>query len=229
MERKISVKKYFLAFVLTIIVFSAGVVLGVMLESARLQDAQQIILTEKVNLRSLQLQQNYIESGVADCNALNKLLEANINELTRKMATVIDYEKRSVFNQEEFELQLRDYFLTEIQFLLVSQEIDKKCEKDNVKVLYFYDENRFDTQGDVLDYVRKRFDGKVLVFSFNSAFEEEPMIRTLLASYNITFYPSVVVEEVVFRGHTSVDVLLGHICENFRSMNHSLPEACREA
>lgn len=229
MERKLSLSKYFLAFVLTVVVFSAGVILGIVLENARLKDAEQIILSEKVNLRSLQLQQNYIESGIADCNALNNILEANINELTQKMAIVLDYQKRSVFNEKEFNLQLRDYFLTEIQFLIVSQEIDRKCQKDNLKVLYFYDQNQFDTQGDVLDYIRKRFNGKVLVFSFNSAFEQEPMIKTLLAAYNITTFPSVVVEEQVFQGHTSVEVLMEHICRRFKNIQGILPEQCSKA
>src|SRR3989338_2762619 len=137
-ERKVSTGKYFVAFILTIVVFAAGVVVGIILESARLADAEQITLEEKVNLRSLQLQQNYIESGIADCNALNQILEVNINELTRKMEIVNEYEQNAVFNEEKFQLQLRDYFLTEVQFLLVSQEIDQKCTKDNIKILYFY-------------------------------------------------------------------------------------------
>lgn len=225
-ERKVSTTKYFLAFILTIVVFSGGVVVGIVLESARLADAEQITLEEKVNLRSLQLQQNYIESGIADCNALNLILEVNINELTRKMEIVNEYEKNALFNEEKFNLQLRDYFLTEVQFLLVSQEIDQKCSKDNLKIIYFYDENKFNTQGDVLDYVRKLFNGKVLVFSFNSAFDKEPLIKTLLTSYNITQFPSVVVEHEVFQGHTSVETLLNTVCRDFTSWGKKVPPEC---
>ncbi len=225
-ERKVSTTKYFLAFILTIVVFSGGVVVGIVLESARLADAEQITLEEKVNLRSLQLQQNYIESGIADCNALNLILEVNINELTRKMEIVNEYEKNALFNEEKFNLQLRDYFLTEVQFLLVSQEIDQKCSKDNLKIIYFYDENKFNTQGDVLDYVRKLFNGKVLVFSFNSAFDKEPLIKTLLTSYNITQFPSVVVENEVFQGHTSVETLLNTVCRDFTSWGKKVPPEC---
>lgn len=224
MKRKLSLKKYFLAFILTVVVFSLGAVVGILLENARLADTKQITLNEKVNLQSLQLQQKYIESGIGNCNALNEILEANMDELARKLGVIVDYEKRAFLNEEEFNLQLRDYFLTEMQFLLVSQDIDKQCQKDNVKILYFYDESTFDTQGRVLDYLRNRFDGKVLVFSFNSAFEEEPMIRTLLASYGITQYPSVVVENRVFQGHTEVERLLGEICKEFRRMGKSVEE-----
>jgi hypothetical protein len=215
MKRKLSTKKYILAFVLTLLVFAGGIILGFAIENARLQDSEQITLQEKVNLRSLQMQQSYIESGIADCKALNSVLENNIQELAKKISIIIDYEKRSVFNEKEFNLQLRDYFLTEIQYLLVSNEIDKKCEKDNVKIIYFYNEGAEDTQGDILDYIKKRFGSKVMVFSFNSAFKEEPMIDILLTSFDIKQYPSVVVEDKVLQGHTNVRELMKVVCGEF--------------
>src|SRR3989338_7492037 len=135
MERKVSTKKYVIAFILTIIVFAGGVLLGIMLEGARLSDARQITLKEKTDLLSLQLQQRYIASGIADCEGLNQILEANINELGKKMTTIIGYEKKALLNEQQFRLQLRDYFLTEIQFLLISQEIDKKCQENNIKII----------------------------------------------------------------------------------------------
>ena len=146
LERKTSVKKYLLAFALTLLVFSGGIVAGLFIENLRLSSAKQIALTEKVTLRSLQLQHNYIASGLTDCKTLHTILENNINELGKKVAIIIDYEKKAVFNEEEFQLQLQDYFLTEIQFYLLAKDIDKKCPQDNIKILYFYDENRDETQ-----------------------------------------------------------------------------------
>ncbi len=215
MERKISSKKYLIAFILTVIIFFGGILTGMALEKARLNDSKQINLNEKLNLRSLQLQETYIDSGFSDCNALNKVIETNIHELAKKMSIIIDYDKESIFSPDEFDLQLRDYFLTEVQFLLISQEIDQKCEKDNVKVIYFYDDDENDTQGKILDYIKKKLQNKVLVFSFNSAFKDEPMIDILLESYNITTFPSVVVENNVLQGHTKVEPLFKAICNEF--------------
>ena len=224
--RKLSVKKYGLALLLTIIVFLGGISIGVLIENLRLADANQSSLREKVGLRSLQLQQRYIDSGLADCESLNRILENNINELTKKMAIVVEYDKGSWVNPEEFHLQLRDYFLTEIQFLLISQEIDEKCSKENIKIIYFYDENEQDTQGDILDYLKKLFGSRVLVFSLNSAFNEEPMIDVLLSSYNITSFPSVIVDDKVFHGHTPVKELHQAICAEFKEIDGKLPEQC---
>ncbi|MEK6853511.1 MAG: hypothetical protein AABX64_02400 [Nanoarchaeota archaeon] len=227
-ERKTSVKKYLLAFILTLLVFSGGIIVGIVLENARLSSAEQITLKEKVSLRSLQLQHNYIGSEVTDCKTLNTILENNINELGKKVGTIIEYEKKSLFNEEEFDLQLQDYFLTEIQFYFLAQEINKKCPQDQVKILYFYDENKGDTQGDILAYLKKRFGSKLLVFSLNSQFTQEPMITTLLTYYNATEFPAVVIEEKVYQGHQDTDKLLGYICKEFFNIGKEMPKECAD-
>jgi len=227
-ERKTSVKKYALAFILTMLVFGGGILLGLALEKVRLNDSKEITLNEKVNLRSLQLQQNYIKSGIADCKALNQLMETNIDELGQKMGIIIDYQKNALLNQKEFDLQLRDYFLTEIQFLLISQEIDQQCGKNSVKVIYFYDENGADTQGRVLDYLKDVFENRVLIFSFNSQFSAEPMIPILITSYNITRFPAVVVENRVFQGYTAVEPLRDNICAEFEKLGEQNFTKCKK-
>jgi hypothetical protein len=223
MSRKLSGKKYLLAFILTLLIFSGGIIVGILFENVRLNDSNQINLQEKVNLRSLQLQQSYIESGIAECNALNDILEANIAELSKKVQIISGYEKKSVLNDHEFNLQLRDYFLTEIQFLLISQEIDNKCKRDNIRVIFFYDENKFDTQGQILDYLKDLFGRRLLIFSFDSQFKDEPMINLLLTSYKIKQFPAVVVEDKILQGHTSVDILMKEICSR---MEGKLPKEC---
>jgi len=225
-ERITSTKKYLIAFVLTLLVFSGGIVVGIGIENARLSSAKQITLEEKVTLRSLQLQQNYIDSGITDCKTLNTILENNINELGKKVAIIIDYEKKAVFNEEEFQLQLQDYFLTEIQFYLLAQDIEKKCPQNNIKVLYFYDEDKDETQGDVLIYLKKKFENKLLIFSLDSGFIQEPMIKTLLTYHNIAEFPALVIENEVFEGHQSADELIKHLCTEFLDMNAAVPEEC---
>ena len=226
LERKTSIKKYLIAFFLTLLIFSGGIVTGLFIENLRLSSAKQITLSEKVTLRSLQLQQNYISSGITDCKTLNTILETNINELEKKVAIVIDYKKKALFSEDEFKLQLQDYFLTEIQFYLLAQEIEKKCPQNNIKVLYFYDENKDETQGDILIYLKKKFDNKLLIFSLDSGFTQEPMIKTLLTYYNISEYPALVVDQQVLQGHQSAEQLMRYICADFQKMDTAVPEEC---
>lgn len=226
-EREVSYKKYLLAFILTIVVFIGGITAGIILENARINDARQINLKEKVNLRSLQLQQTHIDSGIADCKSLHTILENNINELTQKMAVVIDYQKKAVFNEEEFNLQLQDYFLTEIQFYLLSKEIDKKCTQDSVKILFFYDQNEQETQGRILSYLKKMFGSKILVFSLDSGFTQEPMIKVLLTSYGIESFPALVIDDEVYQGHRNTKELMTILCHQFEDKGIEIPEECK--
>ena len=138
----------------------------------------------------------------------------------------MDYEKKSFFNEEEFSLQLRDYFLTEIQYFLVSQEIDKQCTRDNIKILYFYDENKYDTQGSILGYLKNKFGENILIFSFNSKFKQEPMINLLLTSYKINQFPSVVIENEIFLGHQEVEELQKIICKDLQNIGKNVTQEC---
>lgn len=226
MERKVSSKKYALALILTIVVFSVGIFVGMFFEDLRLNNSEKMILEEKANLQSLQLQQRYIESKLTDCETLNTILESNTFQLTKKMGRVIDYNKNAVFNQEGLRLQLQDYFLTEIQFMLLSEEIDKKCSQDNLKIIYFYNEDEFDTQGQILDYIKKVFGERVLIFSFDSNFKDEPLIDILLTSHKIEKFPSVVIDNSVFQGHTTTEELMKNICEKLSSLERPSPEEC---
>ena len=227
MERKISFKKYLLAFILTLLVFSGGILIGVFLENARLGDAKQGALEQKVALQSLQLQRNYIDSGISDCKTLNKVLEENLNELVRQMSLVNDYETKSLFNEAGMQLQRREYFLTEMQYLLTSKEIDKKCTKDSIKIVYFYDDSKFDTQGDILGYLKNLFGSNLLIFSFDSEFKKEPMINILLTYYGVIQFPTVIVEDKVIQGHTSVELLKKEICSSFEKQGIQKPAECK--
>ncbi len=226
MERQLSSKKYLLALVLTIIIFGVGILVGMLFENVRLEHSKELIISQKVGLQSLQLQQKYINQGLADCRVLHQILETNTDQLQKKMAEVAEYEKRSFLKETDFDLQLRDYFLTEIQFLLLAQDIDKVCVQENVKIVYFYDDNPYDTQGDILSYLKKIFGSRLLVFSLDSTFAEEPMIKILLASHNITTFPAVIIEDQKFQGATSVETIMQAICNKFENINGTVPPEC---
>ena len=224
-KRSISGKKYFLALILTLIVFSAGIGFGLFIEELRLDDAQNSALRERVSLRSLELQQQFIDSGT-DCKTMQTVLQNTIIELEESVSTIQSYERNTVKLTGDFELQLQDYFLMEIQFYLLAKKIAESCPQEAVKILYFYDDNEASTQGEILGYLKKKFGEKLLIFSFDSTFEQEHMIKTLLTSYNIERFPAIVLEEKVFQGHQDVDLLHEEICDAFKKYTVGLPEEC---
>ena len=71
------------------------------------------------------------------------------------------------------------------------------------------------------------FGDKVLIFSFDSGFKEEPMINMLLSSYGISTFPAVIVEDKVFQEHTAVKPLMKTICDEFTKLGTDIPKECR--
>ncbi len=218
--------RYLIALILTIIIFTLGIIIGLFIEKLRLEQTENSMLHEKVNLQSLQLQQNFIASGNVDCTTLHEILDANIDELTRKGGIVQEFEKSAILDKDKFNLQHRDYFLTEIQYYLITKEIEKKCPKDSINVLYFYDSNKYETQGDILGYLKKIYKERLLVFSLNAEFEQEPMINVLITAHNITSYPAIVVDDELFSGHYSLKEVETILCNKFGSFSAPSPTAC---
>jgi len=215
--RKISWKIYAFSFMVTIMIFVLGFSIGLVIEKERLQEVEKINMEQNVQMKSLQLQQIYLEQGNVNCDAMKDLFEFNLVELTESMNNVIDYNKRALIDSEIFKYQLRDYFLTEIQFLLFSQEIEESCGTDSVTVVYFYDDDERDVQGNVLDYLKSNFGENMLVFSFDANFEDEPMIGVLMKTYGVDVFPTVVINGEKFEGGTGAEELQEFICEELEN------------
>ncbi|MDP3919049.1 MAG: hypothetical protein Q8Q35_04075 [Nanoarchaeota archaeon] len=219
MNRQITYKIYVFAFIVTSLIFVLGFTIGLAVEKERLQNFDIINTEQEVDLRSLQLQEAYIELGNANCDALNHILEGNIAEVADSMDKILEFNKKSVFDEKLFNLQLRDYFLTEIQFLIAANEIKTKCESDAVIIIYFYDEDQQDVQGEVLNYMKDKMGSKILVFSFDSNFKDEPMIEVMLKTYNVTEFPTVVANDKIYSGGVGSEELREFICQELEYEN----------
>ena len=65
-----------------------------------------------------------------------------------------------------------------------------------------------------------------MIFSLDSGFMQEPMIKTLLTNYKIDQFPALVIEDKVFEGHQTADQLMGHLCTKFIEMDTAVPKEC---
>ncbi len=212
MARSVSTRLYIFSFIATVLIFSLGLSIGLLVEKERLDVFNELNLDQEVGLKSLQLQQVFVDSGELNCEALKEILEATVQEVSASTNTVTGYSENSIIDDDLFQLQLRNYFLTEIQYLTLANEIQESCGAETVTIVYFYDENEQDVQGDVLSYLKSIYDSKLLVFSFDSNFDEEPMIDVLLKSYEVTQFPTVVVNGEVYQGGLSSEALRELIC-----------------
>ncbi len=227
MKREIK-GKYLLAAVITGLIFLLGMLLGLIVEGKRVDYVQSQAEQQKLDFVSLQLQYQLISelSQQGNCPAVSATFEEFLKELGRTEERLIEYEKNAKVNRDSFERLKRDYVQAQVNYWLLAKKTKQICDRDIATILYFYapTENckECDAQGFVLTYLKDLFKEKLLIFSFDSSFREEPLVDLLIKTYNVTEYPSLVLEDKLITGFRDRDGLLKEICPLYKEK----PEIC---
>ncbi len=226
--RKLSRDKYIIAGLITVGIFLLGLFLGLAIEGKRTSYIESISKKQNIDFSSLQLQYAFIDqlSQEKNCIAVQKTFEQNINNLESTRIRLENFNRDATLNKEELELLKNEYILAQIRYWLLGERTKKLCGTEMVSVLYFFsDEDECpdcEKQAFVLTYLKKKFKDKLLIFSFDSKQQSEPMITLLKNTYNITYYPTIVIEGKTKRGFYSKDKILNEICSYYSDK----PEEC---
>ncbi len=198
--RNLSKDKYVIAGAITTGVFLLGLFLGLAIEGKRVNYIESISRRQNLDFSSLQLQYAFIDqlSQEKNCLAVQKTFEQNINNLESTRIRLENFDRDAKLNKNEFDLLKNEYMLAQIRYWLLAERTRKLCETDVVSILYFFSDEKdcpdCDRQAFVLTYLKKKFKDKLLIFSFDSKYELEPMIPLLKKTFNITKYPTIVIE-----------------------------------
>lgn len=203
------------------VIFTLGLLLGVVIESKRLDYMSTDARIQDVNYESLQLQYVYLSTltGNDSCNAFSATLNSYIHDLEVNRVRLQKYIEGSTAYSDEFDLLKREYTLSQINYWILSKRSRELCSTDLVTVLYFHSEECGDdctNQGFILDYLKRVFGDKLLIFAFDTGFKEEPMIDILKQTYNVTETPTVVIEDVKLVGFQSKQDLMDDVCSLYR-------------
>ncbi|MDD5023303.1 MAG: hypothetical protein PHU63_03990, partial [Candidatus ainarchaeum sp.] len=127
---------------------------------------------------------------------------------TWKIGNELEYLEK-VKGVYDYELK-KEYFILETKSYLLSEKINLVCKTDKVNILYFYSQDCEDCekQGNVLDSLSPEFpEGKIAIYSFDGELGST-IVEGLKKKYSIYNYPSIVIDEKVFRGYKEKDELL---------------------
>ena len=205
MERKISTSLFALAFILTVIVFSAGVFVGTMID----QTNQNIISNEVVDisskLESTQLLMLLDENSSAFCPVYMAQLDS-INDEVEKIGHKLSFLEDE---KEVMDIPLKkSYFVLEAQSYLLSKKLNSRCGENNTLLLYFYsNKNCTDCKAMGNDILSARdeliSEGKIIkIYSFDGELGS-PIADALKAQYGVHTYPSIVVDGEIHSGSLS--------------------------
>ena len=228
-ERKISKGKYIIAFIITIAIFIAGLLLGLALTKERIAQAEESTSNQQAAYDSIQLQYLLLKNLEQEnnCPAAIKTLETNIFELDNARIKLESYISQSLNEQSpDFILLKRKYTLSEIRYWLLTQEAEKICRNNFVSILYFYSNENCDdciSQGAILTFIKEKFEEKVLIFALDTDFKQkEPLIGVLEQAFGIEKTPTLIVGGEKYEGLTSKEAILKKICPLYQDK----PEAC---
>ena len=224
--RELNGRLYLTAFVITVVVFILGLLAGLVIEGQRVEYMTAQGELQAVNFDSIQLQYLYL-SGLQNnksCTLLSNALNKYIHETDEIRTRLEQYTEKSNIKYEDFALLKRKYTLTQINYWYLARKTKELCSEDYLTVLYFYDKDSDESrnQGFILDYFKKKFKDRILIFAIDSKFAEEPMVQMLKESYQINQEPTIIVGDTKMEGFQSTDKLQ----ETFCNLYASKPEEC---
>lgn len=214
---------------ITFLVFFLGLTLGTILEYERYSWLKHENELQGANLESLQFLYLYLahlETSNVSCSVLHTTLDKSINDLGETLDKLVQYRKDS-FDKKEYDIIKRRYIIDNFNYWFMAKRVKQLCEQDVVTILYFFSDTTCSIcpdQGIVLTHFKKKLGDQVLVFPIDVDLENtEPLIRVIKSQYNVTKYPTIVVEDKKFEGVVPVERLGEIICKEFK---HE-PEECR--
>jgi thiol-disulfide isomerase/thioredoxin len=223
--RKISKDKYIVAGVITLLIFSLGLTLGFILEDYRYNIVEEINTEQEVNYLSLQMQYLYLDvfSNHNNCAILSTTLKGTVEDLDESLSKVIAYEEESESDDVKKTLIMRRYALDNLRYWLLAKESKDKCQLDIVPILYFYSSEcpSCPNQGTILTYFKKKFGKQVLVFPINLDLrKEEPMVEITMKQFEISQYPTLLINNKKFAGVVGKEQLEKVICSSLKNSEH---------
>jgi len=231
-ERKISIEHYLKVGFLTILVFSLGVSLGLIIDNERVDWLRSEARQQEVMYQGLQLQYMYIselETSEDICPVLEATLEDSIADLGHTLDTLETSQQDTQVNNDEYQLIKHRYIIDNLRYWMFVNKMKTVCKKDLVTILYFYSQDNCPICPDlgvVLTYYKKIFDDRLLIFPINVDLEnDEPMISILRKQYSIETVPTLIIEDEKHEGLLSKEELKKELCSSFKS----LQEECRIA
>lgn len=214
MKNKKNLNPYVKATILTLIVFSSGILLGIFIDQYRLEDIRQRIASLDVSWNDARLLNLYFQKLEKDYCDL--ALEQNLkyNQKIYLEGLEIEFaEKTNRFTPELLD-QKRRYILLQTQFWFNSIELKERCNFTYHNVVYFYKHKNVTrdevidqkTQAAVLLDLKEICGNKIMLIPL-AADLNLTVIDAIVKQHNITKYPAIIIDDLVIQGLTSLNDL----------------------
>ena len=233
-KRTFDSKKYILSALIVSLIFILGLTIGLVVENKRVDYLMNFYEVEKDDFESLQIQYTLLTSNLYEnntCPGLKYTFNEYLKKLDEKGNELEAYRlSSSSFNKYRFNLLLRRYLIEEVRSWILAKNIKKSCKDEHiVTILNFHikDCPKCDDTGLLLSYFKKKFKDNLLIFSFDADFTQEPLVQVLKKIYNITTYPTLVIDDKKYEDFMNKQKIQGILCSYYNQSNDtSLSKEC---
>jgi hypothetical protein len=221
--RKIKKNRYVLALFISIILFVMGFLLGLALSEYKIEYIKGMYEEQSADYESLQFQYVYLENlenlnKTEDCKTIEAVLENNLKFLGPAQEKIEAYETTGDINNMDYRIIKRKYIIANLRYWLLAEKSKDLCGSDLVSILYFYSQECAicKDQGYILSQLKNIFGDKLLIFPLDTSIKEEPIINILRRRYQISEFPTLVIENKVISKFLTKNEILKEICPIYK-------------
>ncbi|MFW6009547.1 MAG: hypothetical protein ACOCP8_09825 [archaeon] len=225
MRKKLNWIRHFGVLLLTIMIFTIGIFIGGSVEQMRVQNLYVQLQEQDLDYQNLVTEERYItyltskkEQGEnISCDIIKETYYSSIENLDSSRIKLENYINSGSVKEEEFARLKEHYFNIQISYWILANKINKLCDNSLNPILYFYADKKVcpacDDQGVHLDYVKKKLQDDVLVFSLDG--QKQGAVKLIASQYEINHreYPSIIINDEVYGFLTNKEVF-EILCEN---------------
>lgn len=215
MERKVSVSIYVGAFLLSLFIFVLGVYIGSLIDNSNLNLISQKVtnLSNRVSSVNVLL---LMDPAPSSCPLyLSELdsLDSEIETIGHKLAYLED--EKNVFDDD----LKRNYFVLEAESLVLTKKINSVCQNNSRTILinFYSNKNCANCKSQGIEILKARDElssqKNLKLFSFDGDLGSA-VVDSLKSSYNVTTYPSIVIQNNTYSGYKSQSQIVSLIRES---------------
>lgn len=207
MERKVSLHIYVGAFILSLAIFIIGVYIGYLIDSSNLQNINSEIASISDNVSSTEFMLMSEGNSSAFCPVYISNLDAidqNVEMVGYKLSYLED--EKAIYDNES----KKNYFILEGESYLLSEKVKALCGDKSILLINFYSNSNCQTcKGEGTEILRSRDQlaqngTSIKLFSFDGDLGS-PVADAFKAQYNVTSYPTIVINDQTYTGYKTSD------------------------
>lgn len=197
--REVAKYRYIFAGLLTLLVFTTGMLFSDFMDSRRENSLQNEMSRNLVDMEGQQLHLSYLQSGdVRSCDAMQAGVRDIIDNYNDRLTDVQQYQSNSLFQSSQFEIIRDRYVLSGIRYYLFVTDLKQECGMNTSTVLFFTESleseecEECQQVGRELELIKTQYGEDVLIFSIPSTMDSG-VVDVMERQYNVTERPTLVI------------------------------------